>query len=196
MIKKIEYLYLIKHPFEANCSRTFILWRTSKPIKIINSIKCLNNRWNIIPSTFWTKNLSIWTHIYMTIQQSLKPPTSRSLHRHNRKQLHRVSRTFWPEISPYFISKSNESLIKKKDFFERFTYWKFSVLGNARKGFGNDQRLYQNMASRSHRRIKTCSCFEDSFVLSKWNIYKYHTPLRMLIALISTPMKLFLEVWL
>lgn len=89
--------YLIKHPLEANCCRTLVLRSTSEPVQIVNPIQSLYYCGNISTPIQNRKHLSIRAYINMTVQKTLKPSTSRPLHRNNSKESYWIVEAFSPE---------------------------------------------------------------------------------------------------
>lgn len=89
-------IYLIQHPFEANCSRALVLGSTGKPVQIVDPIQSGQDRRNIVSPLFGREYLPIGAHICMAVQKSLKPSAARSLHRQDGEKPHRITSTFSP----------------------------------------------------------------------------------------------------
>ena len=67
---------LVKHPFEPNRSRAFVLRSAREPIEIINSIESLDDRRHVLSSIHNREDLSVGTHVVVAVQQRFEPTAS------------------------------------------------------------------------------------------------------------------------
>lgn len=107
----IHNAHLIKHPLQSNSSCALIFWGTCEPVKIINFIQSVGDCGHVASPDLHWEYLTVGAYVHMTVQQCLKPSTSRPLCRQNCEVPHRIAHTFIPNKQPSNISCTNEVVL-------------------------------------------------------------------------------------